>query len=508
MRRFALLLLALYGAGTVAAQAPLGPRLGDEISRAERDYFGLFPRLGSSFESARVAARDSLVMVVAARRGMPDTTVVLDAPTAAAMAHFTETFEQAEAAFLNPHWQEASGGGPGGTRLDASVTPLYVNPSETTVLTVAGRRLQGVVLHASDSLLLLHPARPYQWNAPAVARLRPSDIQRVEIRRRETERTGPLVQIGGALAGLAASSLTLFAADGSTFVPAAVAFTTLGWAGASLLATGPPPPGAYTERLGALQARAAFQTRFPLDFRPADAPPAVFARGTARSSSMAMRLARWRQAYGWINVSVLGGASGRFQGAGEYTVFVQGATPSTRVRQTDFGSAVPEVGLDIALRPVPFVRVGGTWMRSERRVPELVQVARGSVEPSTLRAYAEAVLPTPRIGGFGLEVSAGAGLELVENVVDVPVPSGGPPARFSAPGRGTGRFYQGTLDLVLPQRASLFVRLTSRSLPSIDVPGVEAFNPQTPTVVSFRRDPYTASFGSYREVTWGTRFRF
>jgi hypothetical protein len=147
-------------------------------------------------------------------------------------------------------------------------------------------------------------------------------------------------------------------------------------------------------------------------------------------------------------------------------------------------------------------------MRSRSETVDPGQTAVATVAPSTRRGYAEVVLPTPRVRGFGLDLSAGVGRESSRTTVEGAPFNGDAPFAFEVSDRRSTTFTQATLDLVLPQRNAVFLRVTSRSIPDAEVPGGESFSTRFPDVRVYRLDPFTASFGTYREITWGTRFRF
>lgn len=147
-----------------AGQDLLGPRLGPEITRAERDYFGLFPTVAAAFESAVLVQTPAGVDVVVTRTGAPDTTLALDADAALALRRLVETFEQSPEVRLNPSWQVAAGAG-ALRRVDPTTSVLYVDPRAQVRARLRDGRgaVGGVVLTATDSLLTLAPAgEPYR----------------------------------------------------------------------------------------------------------------------------------------------------------------------------------------------------------------------------------------------------------------------------------------------------------------------------------------------------------
>ncbi len=312
-----------------SAQTPLGPRLGSEITRAERDYFGLFPTVAAAFASATLEQTAAGVDVVVHRAGAPDTTLALDAAAALALSRFTETFEQSPEARLNPSWQVAAGAG-AVRRLDPATPVLYVNPRTQVRARLRDGRgaVGGVVLTATDSLLTLAPAGElYRWDRTPVLRLRPADVEEVEFRPLGLERYRKSALVIGGLVGLAAASADLIAFDGG-FRSVAV-FTGSVAAGVTIadeLYPRPPSPGPYPARLEALRERAAFRLRLPLDYRPTDAPPAQFATTVARRRG---RVERWRRAYGWVNVA-LGSGSATAAPSGSYTDTIVNRRPLTQ----------------------------------------------------------------------------------------------------------------------------------------------------------------------------------
>ena len=193
--------------------------------------------------------------------------------------------------------------------------------------------------------------------------------------------------------------------------------------------------------------------------------------------------------------------------------FEQARTPFTNPYwQSASGSARtprPDAAVDVALRPVPWVRAGVTWNRSSSAVREVTDEEVAVVTPGALRGYAEVVAPTPRVGGFGLDLALGAGVE--RTTVEVrgqPFRGNTQTVEYAIAQTASNRFLQATAELVMPSRTSVFVRLTTRTLPTVAVPGVEVMSAQFPGVVVYRLDAHEVVFGDVREVSWGTRFRF
>ncbi len=516
MRLFvtACVLLALIPAA--AAQAPLGARLGPEVSRAERDYFGLFPAAGPSFASAALVRDGDRVNVVVRRTDAPDTTLVVERDAAEAVARYVETFEQAQTPFTNPYWQSASGAART-PRLDAAVTVPFVDVRNgITRVTVGGRLYDGVVLAASDTALVLHAAgEPYDWQRPRVVRIAAADILEVQRGPSGRERLSWTSSIIGAAAGLLAATTNTFLLDGGVdSVPLLVGAAVGGAVVAEQFGPRPPTPGAYADRLPDLRRQAAFRVRVPLDF------PRLVTGETAAFSSEALpplpppalavrRLARWHREYGLVSVALIGGPAGGLSLDQTYTEFFRNQNPSAQTSAILTNPSDLDIGVDVAVRPVPWVRAGATWTRTSGPVPEVTDEEVAVVTPGALRGYAELVAPTPRVGGFGLEVALGAGIE--RTTVEVrgqPFRGTDRTVEYAIAKSASNRFLQATAELVMPRRTSFFVRLTTRTLPTVAVPAAEAASVQFPGVVVYRLDAHEVVFGNVREVSWGTRFRF
>jgi hypothetical protein len=204
----------------------------------------------------------------------------------------------------------------------------------------------------------------------------------------------------------------------------------------------------------------------------------------------------------------VGGVDSQFSPEGTYTEFFRTRTPNTETSAVLPGSFGPEVGLDVAVRPVPYLRLGATWTRTREEAPDRAGEEVATVRPGALRAYAELVVPTPRAGGFGLDLSLGGGLERNTSAVQGETFQAEPAVGAAVERAATNGFLQATLDVVTPRRVSFFVRLTTRSLPPVAVPEMAAESAQFPGVVVYRLDAHEVDFGGYREVSWGTRFRF
>ena len=514
--RFRVAFVALLLSSAAAAQVPLGERLGADISRAERDYFGLFPAVAGGFESAVLEPQPDRVNVVVRRTGAPDTTLVLERGAAEALGRYVATFEQAPEARLNTSWQEASGSART-PRLDATAAVPFVDVRHGVAhVTVGGRRYAGVVLAASDTALVLHAAgEPYDWQRPRVVRLAAAGITGGRRDPAGLERfSWASTVIGGAL-GLFVAGANTFALDGGAdSVPLFAGAAVLGSVVVEQFWPRPPAPGSYADRLPDLRRQAAFRLQVPLDF-----PRLVTGEAAAFSSEALLppapapavrRLARWRRDHGWVNVAVLGGPAGGFPLDQTYTEFFRNQTPSVQTSPVLTNTSDLEVAVDVAVRPLPWVRAGATYTRLRRGpVPDVTDAEVATAAPGALRGYAELVAPTPRVAGFGLEVALGVGVE--RTTVEVrgqPFRGNDRTVEYALARSGTNRFLQATAELVMPRRTSLFVRLTTRTVAPVAVAGAEVTSVQFPSIVLYRLDAHEVAFGEVREVSWGTRFRF
>jgi hypothetical protein len=410
---------------------------------------------------------------------------------------------------------------------DASVPTAGLGGRWPDVQVLVGRqRYDGALLAASDTLLLLHPIRrPYDWQAPAVVALDPADVDWVTVLPQRSRPSSLIVRSALVLGGVALAlpfavdqSFSLQQGGDAALLGGIVAGYTAGQVAADAVVPSVEGAGPYPAQLPALRARARF--RFPADLPAAEA--AARGRGSAAIApaaatprgSLAWRLAEWRRAHGWVSVAVLGPAT--WSGAApEATTFQETISnrPTPMEQGVEHLGVAPSYGLDVALRPVPWVRLGAVWQRHVTDDPELPQgIVVGAyesarAEPGAFRGYAEVVVPTPRARGFGLDLAVGLGLERMRTVVERQAGIGPRDLSYQYETAETGTFLQGTVELVTPRRASFFVRYTGHpALPPVEVEGAHVGQPGFPAL--YTREAHTVEFGALREVTFGTRFRF
>ena len=497
------------------AQSPIGERIGSDLSVAEQRYFGLFPDV-EALQSVRV--EDDGTRLVVSRAAGGDTTYVLRPGQLAALQAFTESFEQSPAPFLNPHWQLAAGLRGAGV-LDPDARVPHVDGSRSQVAIRRGDRvLSGIILKADADRLLLHPVAPYAWRAPQAVAIPASEIDWVDLQPAGAARLTHAVPFIGAGLGLAVAGADVLLLDGGLrSVPLFALAAGAGIAVADQFLPSPPPRASYAERLQTLSDRSAFRQLDPVDFPGATADASVLASQPANVPGTVGTLARWRQSYGWVHVAAVGGASSRADATGaiEERVRVGGSTVDATPGVLS-GTSSPLAGVDVGLRPVPWVRLGATWMRYEDDRPSLERTSSETltgpegayVSPGSVRGYAELVLPSPRRGGVGLEAAFGGGLTTATGTVERNSTAANSDLSYQFESASDVPFLQATVELVTPRRTSFFLRWTSMRAPeAILVPGDERRSVQFPDLITYQRDPHTVTFGGYQDIVWGTRLR-
>lgn len=507
-------LLCVAVAAPAAAQFTSAPfvfseRVGSTIEPEERDYFGLLPAV-EGFASARAYLVSDSLEIVVARAVASDTTVMMARATAEALGRFIETFEQARTAFYNPNWQHVA------SFVRADVPVPYVEPRWDVALDVGAQRYRGAVLMATDSLVLIQAApEPYDWRGRDALALRTLDIERVEFGPRGWERyraVAPLAAGGmgaalGAIGAYLASNDLNAAPERFWAIPA---LAVLGHELARWLWPRPTPPGSFEERRAALHERA----RFRAERRPYDLPSLTAFEGREEyayepvpEQAVGGLFRAWYRRYGVVSVGVMGGGGvATSPETSTYTEFLRSF--GTRERAHLRNEHDVHGGVDVSLRPVPWVRVGGAWLsRNDSEVAD-IGVETVNVKPSALRGYAEVVLPSPQFRGLRVDVGAGIGLEKNEMTVERAVAEGAnQETAYRAAQSWSDVFLQGTVELFTSKHTSFFVRVMHRS-PSHEIPieGVELTVTGLPGTVSYRIDPHDVSFGGFTELMWGTRF--
>ncbi len=525
-RFLGVVLSALAALGAAAAHAQptayvASPRVGEEIDATERDYFGLFPGV-DGFRSARFTSYPDSVVVTIQRAGTDgasgETGWVMSRERAAAIGAYIDSFENLDAPTDFAQWQLLRGTSRTVAADAAMRTPGLGDRRPDVGAIVAGRRYDGAILAASDTLLLLHPAaRPYDWRDPDLLALDPATIDWVRVQPVVQLAPRLLAQVAITGAGLLLALPLVIGEEAEVQAAGVFAGLVAGYsAGRAVMRRhAHEVEGPYDTALPALRARARF--RFPVDLSPAEAA----ARGRGSNAITPVPDAppgafqRWRKSYGWMSVALLGPGAWYGVATEDPGTFTETFLPGVPVEQgVVYDDFAPSFGVDIAARPVPWVRAGVVWQRVAvtRAEPRQGQGLAGNdehaiVEPGTLRGYAEAVLPVPRAGGFGLDVSAGVGVLRDKVAVERVGFIGVREIAYRYEDSVTAMFLHGTVELVTPRQMSFFLRyIAGRDLPALDVEGEVIGEPGFPTL--YTREAHTVEFAPIREITFGTRFRF
>lgn len=515
--RLALLLAVLLLPVLAQAQTPaFGERVGNELDAEERDYFGLFPQVEGFVSATGHLGRNDTLRVAFRTTGEPYGDLLIRPEEGHALRQFIVTFEQYPTAYLNPRWQIVR------PFASPEVPVPYVDVERATVeVDAAGRRFPGIVLLASDTLLVLYPeATAYTWTADRALAIPTASITRVQPTALGRERNRTTILGLGALAGVGAGGgITGLTGDSFT---SAQSLSTLaigamvGYAVADIFWPASSTAGTYAEHRARLGERAAFADRQPYDLPGLDAR-STSAEGFPSSAAPASsgpptRLQQWHRTYGWVSLGALG--PGRISDQGEtivYDEFLINRMPEQVLPREGLRNSFDLTsGFDVSLRPIPWFRLGATWHQHD--VPTLVLIDReetASIEPGRLRGYAEVILPSPRVRGFGVDLGLGLGRETNRLAVARETSGSGRPLPFSVEEERTGVFLQGTLELFATPRSSVFVRYTRRDIDPLAVDRVEERFPilNNPDDLFYYAEAHEVTFG-YTEITWGTRFHF
>ena len=142
------------------APCALCPRVGEEIDRNERRYFGLFPAV-NNFVSAKTFIRADSGFEIAIIRQNPvgtETSIVtVDAERARELGSFIDDFEMVARREKEPRWDLL-------LSLARIPIPSHAGNVEAIITTKGGEKQAGTLLYATDSLLVLwQTSSPYNW---------------------------------------------------------------------------------------------------------------------------------------------------------------------------------------------------------------------------------------------------------------------------------------------------------------------------------------------------------
>jgi hypothetical protein len=160
----------------------LSSRVGEDIDRSERDYFGLFPS-AKDFVSARSFAhtdgRVEFMITWQTNEGISHSTFTINAENAEVLRGFVEDFEMVLRKERQVRWDLIAG-------LARVPSFAYNDGVEMTITTRGGEQHTGTVLYATDSLLVLWQSTdPYNWrNLKSSGKtVRFSEIEHIVIKR-------------------------------------------------------------------------------------------------------------------------------------------------------------------------------------------------------------------------------------------------------------------------------------------------------------------------------------
>ncbi len=516
-RCFSLVLLSVLCLlpGLVRAQSPtpyvISERVGPVIDAEERAYFGLFPDVEGFTEARAFAAGDSVRIEIGSSAG--DSVLVLPRATAEALGRFIETFEQHPSAFQNPNWQVLR------PYLRADVPVPYADVGRRDIrIDTRDHRYDGVLLMATDSLVLLQPASgTYDWDVRDGLVLRSSEVERVMFEPKGLQRYDPYAPYGVGVLGatLGAGIAHVSGAERSSqlrymLVPL---LGGLGYELARRYLPKRPPPGRYEERLAQLYEHAAFRD----DLKPYDLPP--IAEIEARETDYPYEAAppapsygffrRAYQRYGFVSVGFMAGLNAvQATDPQPFVEYIRGVGEVSQT--TEINDLSVTGGLDLSLRLLPWVRIGGSTLLRDDEVLDESDGERINVKPARLRGYVELVVPSPQLGDYRLDLSLGAGIE--QNSLSVARVGGiGEFSDFTyrVEESFSNTYWQGTLEVFSSRYISYFLRYTRRShSQTITVPGEGRRVVGLPGTWAYLRDPHDIEVRGYSDLFWGTRLHF
>ncbi len=165
------------------AQFSISPRLGAEIDKSEKEYFGLFPSI-KNFTSAKTKVlADKKVEIIISRKDketVTDTTFNISSQLANNLASYIEGFEQCRNKERTVNWLALEG-------LAERVIALdYVSPEieEKNFILKNGKLIKGKIIYLSDSLIVIWKGDDkYNWLnlSKSAEQLKVSEINFVKV---------------------------------------------------------------------------------------------------------------------------------------------------------------------------------------------------------------------------------------------------------------------------------------------------------------------------------------
>ncbi|GAB5533989.1 MAG: hypothetical protein Rubg2KO_02380 [Rubricoccaceae bacterium] len=511
-------------AGSVAAvvaqpRVALGERVGLELDAEERAYFGLFPGIEGALPF-RFQTVDDSVRVVSADN---DVVRVLTQDQAGRLVGILDTFEDYPDVVSNPAWKANAGFL---DLIDARTPiPRAVPRRRIRAMTAEGS-YSGFVLYTTDSLLVLtpeiHPTDPDFPGAFVLERNRITSADRAADVSWQT--WGPYAGAAlGAGAGAMIASDPLTGAGFGQLVVATMADVMFRLYGGS----------------GGLSRDGAFEDIAYFDgVRPPELPgPRVAESLRARARPAPGPFPKRPRRHEWISIGVHGSVETR-DPHGLPTISGIGVRSIDLQRQPlllyDFDVVAEREPLeatsrlDVALRPLPWVRVGAYIGAADSPLAsfdslnvrsDLGNVAgafgRESVGMSlgSVRPYGEVILPLPRIGRRRLELAAGVGRETHRLLaIQVPPRSSAalpidPISRQFTQKEGVNWFTHVAAEVYTTPFSSLFVRYAWHPLPSMEIDSFSSDHATYEGLTLRTVDAHEVDFG-FTELIIGARAHF
>lgn len=188
--------------GKLVAQSYLSPRVGNEIDRIEKEYFGLFPTI-NGFVSAKAVSKSeqftTLTITTLFEGRRKDTSLLIDAGTISKLAKYFDSYETVRIKENTVNWSVFKGI----AAESPAINDPFHEPMETTIESLDGTSISGTLLWAEDSSLVLWKSEePYNWRTLAqnASPVRVEQIKHIRLERQGGFTSGAKI---GAYAGIA-----------------------------------------------------------------------------------------------------------------------------------------------------------------------------------------------------------------------------------------------------------------------------------------------------------------
>jgi hypothetical protein len=229
-----IILLILLSAINTNAQFSISPRLGVEIDKSEKDYFGLFPSIKNYLSAKSKIITDNKVEIIITRtdRGvLSDTSLIISSKLANNLASYIEGFELVRNKEREINWKALEG------LVKQSIVLDYEVKVFPTIIVVdfSGKMIQGQLMNSNDTSIIIVPnAGLYNWTySQNASKIKISNISSLIIEKKggfwQGAKTGALI-VGGTFA----------------FISGIFAFSILDFSDAMLLVGGEAIAGGIT----------------------------------------------------------------------------------------------------------------------------------------------------------------------------------------------------------------------------------------------------------------------